>query len=322
MKAAGSKKGRREWRQGAVERKRADVQEELGRRAKELETEAESVAGTEKKIGAYFCDLVSEWNPCFSEDGEARFQWDEEVGAHDVVAMMTMRGTPERVNLRALLDRALDGQRAVDLEPVRRLVAALVQKSGRHDMHGKRAPSSKHPCARGKEGCLYCRYGFPQDLVGRGGHRTVVVSKGDAPGRWQARFCRNDALVCGHEPHVLLANMGNVDWRPCLNLWAVVEYITKYATKAPSGSRRMGEVLKDAVAEVCKYTPQEEERSVGWRSLQKFYLRTSGAGRQPLRSGARWLGLAPDVLDDASGVFEHAGGARDEGWEAFGVRRG
>ena len=223
-----------------------------------------------------FFDLVSEWNPCFSEDGEARFQWDEEVGAHDVVAMMTMRGTPERVNLRALLDRALDGQRAVDLEPVRRLVAALVQKSGRHDMHGKRAPSSKHPCARGKEGCLYCRYGFPQDLVGRGGHRTVVVSKGDAPGRWQARFCRNDALVCGHEPHVLLANMGNVDWRPCLNLWAVVEYITKYATKAPSGSRRMGEVLKDAVAEVCKYTPQEEERSVGWRSLQKFYSRMLG----------------------------------------------
>ena len=75
---------------------------------------------------------------------------------------------------------------------------------------------------------------------------------------------------------MLLANMGNVDWRPCLNLWAVVEYITKYATKAPRGSRKMGEVLNDAVAEVCKYTPQEQEGSVGWRSLQKFYSRMLG----------------------------------------------
>ena len=99
---------------------------------------------------------------------------------------------------------------------------------------------------------------------------------GDRPGRWEARFPRNDALVCGYEPHVLLANMGNVDWRPCLNLWAVVEYIAKYATKPASGSRKMGDVLKDAVAEVCKYAPKDEEHKVGWRSLQKFYSRMLG----------------------------------------------
>ena len=223
-----------------------------------------------------FCDLVSEWNPTYSEDGEARFLWDEEVGAHDVFASMTTGDAPERVNLRALLDEALQGEGPVDLGPVRRLVAALVRKSGRHDMHGMQAPTEKHPCARGKKGCLYCRYGFPHDLVGRGGEQKVKIKKGDQPGRWDARFPRNDGLACAHEPHVLLANMGNVDWRPCLNLWAVVEYITKYATKAPSGSRKMGEVLKDAVAEVCKYTPKEQEGSVGWRSLQKFYSRMLG----------------------------------------------
>ena len=64
-------------------------------------------------------------------------------------ARMTMGNAPERVNLRALLDRAMAGEGPVDLEPVRRLVAALVRWSGRHDMHGKQAPLERHPCARG-----------------------------------------------------------------------------------------------------------------------------------------------------------------------------
>jgi hypothetical protein len=190
----------------------------------------------EKKIGAYVGDRVSEWKPIVTEDGEVRYHWDEELGAHDVSAMMSVSNAPERVNLRALLDRAFEGDGPVDLEPVRRLVAALVRWSGRHDMHGKQAPLEKHPCARGKKGCLVCRYGFPHELVERGGERQVQIGKGDQPGRWDANFPRNDALVCAHEAHLLLANMGNVDWRPCLNLWAVVEYITKYATKAPTSS--------------------------------------------------------------------------------------
>ncbi len=71
-------------------------------------------------------------------------------------------------------------------------------------------------------------------------------------GSWRAKFPRNDPLCCSYEPHLLLGNLGNIDWRPCLKLWAVVEYVTKYATKAPEGSKRLGEVLKDAVQEVCK----------------------------------------------------------------------
>ena len=55
--------------------------------------EAAAAAGhmddMEKKIGSYFCELVSEWNPCYSDGGDARFQWDEEVGAHDVIATVT-----------------------------------------------------------------------------------------------------------------------------------------------------------------------------------------------------------------------------------------
>ena len=59
---------------------------------------------------------------------------------------------------------------------------------------------------------------------------------------------------------MLLDNLGNIDWRPCLNLWAVCEYVTKYATKAPKGTNRLGDVLCVAVDEVCKYEPGERRR--------------------------------------------------------------
>ena len=113
------------------------------------------------------------------------------------------------------------------MQRVRRLVAALVQHSGRHTMHGTGPPKRHHPCARGKESCPVCRYGFPHDRFERNGERPMRLVKGEREGQWHARFPRNDQLCCSYEEHVLLANMGNVDWRPCLNLWAVVQYVTK-----------------------------------------------------------------------------------------------
>ena len=78
---------------------------------------------------------------------------------------------------------------------------------------------------------------------------------------------------CSYEAHVLLGNMGNIDWRPVLNLWAVVEYVTKYAAKAPKGSRKIREVLDDAVEEVCKYVPEGEHVDLVRKAIQKFFAR-------------------------------------------------
>ena len=61
-----------------------------------------------------------------------------------------------------------------------------------------------------------------------------------------------------------------------LNLWAVVEYVSKYATKAPKGSRSMGELLREVVAEVCRYTPEGNGADLFRLSLQKVYSRTVG----------------------------------------------
>ena len=73
-----------------------------------------------------------------------------------------------------------------------------------------------------------CRYGFPHVLRSRSSASPAGMEKGEQPGSWFLRMPRNDSLVCAYEPHVLLANLGNVDWRPMLNLWAVVEYVSKY----------------------------------------------------------------------------------------------
>ena len=123
----------------------------------------------------------------------------------------------------------------------------------------------------------------------------MVMEKGDREGQWHARFPRNDRLCCNYEPHVLLANMGNIDWRPVLNLWAVVQYVTKYATKAPKGSRKLQEVLKDAVDEVCTYVPEGEGSDFLRRSIQKFFARSLGErGRR--RHRARMPPVLPHVV--------------------------
>ena len=102
------------------------------------------------------------------------------------------------------------------------------------------------------------------------------LDKGDKLGAWYARFPRNDRICCNYEPHELLDNLGNIDWRPCMNLWAVCENITKYTSKAPQGSKRMGDVLAAAVDEVCKYAPDNEGVDMLRKSLQKVFSKTIG----------------------------------------------
>ena len=167
-------------------------------------------------------------------------------------------GAPEGVRLRCVLDQVykdVSEGSAVNLEPVRKLVAALVASSGRHTLHGTGPPTlGKHACARGAAECPMCRYGFPHNppWPSRRGRRRMFLERGDREGSWFGRFPRNDRLVCSYEEHFLLGNMGNLDWRPILNLWAVVEYISQCAMKVPQGSKRLGKVLKVAVDEVCK----------------------------------------------------------------------
>ena len=102
------------------------------------------------------------------------------------------------------------------------------------------------------------------------------LDKGDKEGSWFARFPRNDQYCCSYEPHLLLANLGNIDWRPCLNLWAVVEYVTKYAMKAAKGAKRLAAVLRGVVDEVCRYATEGTGSDLLALSLRKVDSRILG----------------------------------------------
>ena len=57
----------------------------------------QSQADMEKEFHEYFGGLVREWNPCFDEDGRARFVWDESVEAHDVEVFGVLAQRLERL---------------------------------------------------------------------------------------------------------------------------------------------------------------------------------------------------------------------------------
>ena len=74
------------------------------------------------------------------------------------------------------------------------------------------------PCARrgsrtkGKE-FVYCRYGFPKVLLDWKKIASVTDDE-HRPNLRNLQLTRNDPWINSFEEHILLANMGNIDWRP------------------------------------------------------------------------------------------------------------
>ena len=127
------------------------------------DAEGRDRSALQTEFDAFFSGMVSEWNPCYTDDGQCRYRWDAELGfpvpevdvtAEERAQRLVNGLEPERVNLRHVLDEVcgtgpveLD---EVDVHPVRRLVAALVQRVARHTKHGLQAPKiGVHACARG-----------------------------------------------------------------------------------------------------------------------------------------------------------------------------
>lgn len=135
-------------------------------------------------------------------------------------------------------------------------------------------------CARGKPDGSHCRYGFSHKL---GAYEDgLLLEKCDRGGGLNEIFRRNDVLVGSYEPDVLLANVGNVDWHPMLNLCGVFEYVTRYAMKAPRSTKAVlvKYALCEDVDEFGEYNLDENARSdaddFGWAAeLQRVGARIS-----------------------------------------------
>ena len=87
---------------------------------------------------------------------------------------------------------------------------------------------------------------------------------------------RNDGLLNAFEEHLLLCNLGNIDWRTLLNFWSVMEYLTKYNAKAGKGSSPFKKTFA-AVTQAIDDFEEDDGLNDLWRSaIMKFYSRVLG----------------------------------------------
>ena len=71
-------------------------------------------------------------------------------------------------------------------------------------------------------------------------------------------------------------NLGNIDWRPLLNLWTVLEYLTKYTAKAGKGSKHLGKLFEDVLDKVFQFEMEDGIHDMWRRTIMKFYSRILG----------------------------------------------
>ena len=106
--------------------------------------------------------------------------------------------------------------------------------------------------------------------------KAAVVDDPHRKGLRNLFLARNDPLLNSFEEHLLLCNMGNIDWRALLNLWAVLEYLTKYTAKAGKGSSTFKKTFADVTQAIDDWEKDDGLKDL-WRSaIMKFYSRVLG----------------------------------------------
>ena len=104
----------------------------------------------------------------------------------------------------------------------------------------------------------------------------VILQDPHRPDLYNLFTSRNDPLLNNFEEHLLLMNLGNIDWRPLLNPWAVLEYLTRYNAKSGKGSRSIGIVLEEVVKRLLDWEPEDGLKDLWKTTIMKFYSKLIG----------------------------------------------
>ena len=141
---------------------------------------------------------------------------------------------------------------------------------------GVDACARKGSTTHGKQ-YVYCRYLFPRHLWLFGAlQKGIVLDDPHRPGLRNLFLDRNDTLLNPFEEHLILCNGGNIDCRALLNLWAVFEYLTKYAAKAGKGSASLGSMFRSAVELVEDFEQEDGLHDLWRKAIMKFYSKALG----------------------------------------------
>ena len=204
--------------------------------------------------------------------------------AREHVEERTLR-RPQCVDLLEMLEEIFDTPQGTepDVLPLKKLLLSLVEDGQRHTGHGHRKPQwGVHPCARRvksgqRKDEVYCRYRFPSNLFLPDAASLGIVTVDEyRPELRNLLLARNDSLLNNMEVHLLLCNLGNIDWRPLINLWSVLEYLTKYTSKAGKGSRQLGKVLSDVLDTIHNWEEEDGLHDLWRRAIMKFYSQIIG----------------------------------------------
>ena len=132
--------------------------------------------------------------------------------------------------------------------------------------------------------------------------KGVVEEDPHRPGLRNLHLARNDPLLNPFEEHLLLCNLGNIDWRALLNLWAVFEYLTKYATKPGRGSSSFGATFKAAVQVVDDWEQEDCIHDLWGNAIRKFYSKALGGRDYSLLETAHYGLRLPSHLSSFGAV--------------------
>ena len=179
-------------------------------------------AEAETSLANFFSSYISEEHPCKDLTGNRRFDFIADL--LDDPALAQPHATP----LAGHLELALTTPRP-DLTSLKFLVVALLESGQRHTAHGHSPPLlGVHACARESKlaKTAFCRYLFPREMWSRHDNRAGRIEQDPHwPDLRNLFLQRNDPLLNNYDPHLLLANLGNIDWRALINLWSVLEYL-------------------------------------------------------------------------------------------------
>ena len=130
---------------------------------------------------------------------------------------------------------------------------------------------------RGEREQVYCRYLFPREhVLATATHLGHVRVDPYRQNLLNLFLGRNDSLLNNFEEHLLLMNMGNVDWRPLINLWSVLEYLSKYTAKIGKATHHIGKLFGDVAATVCEFEQEDGVHDLWRRTIMKFYSKLIG----------------------------------------------
>ena len=143
----------------------------------------------------------------------------------------------------------------------------------------------------------FCRYLFPRDLVMSSNEQFGVVRPDPHRQHLLNLFLRrNDSLLNNFEEHLLLMNLGNIDWRPLINLWSVLEYLSKYTAKAGKATQHLGKLFGTVVDTVCSFESEDGIHDLWRRTIMKFYSKLIGNRDYSLFEVAHFGLRLPGVL--------------------------